>query len=157
MAISAGAVPELVSVRALVPVTPHAIGGEAEKRPRESAGRGHSRYDGRIPDASSFVAVPTVDRGVAQLQLVPGFAMVEGVFIEPPHVEVRPQVILMAIGAGVLGDRGVVPPVLSDPSAELLVAVQATLGRDAALAELVARGAVSQALLLRVRLGESSG
>jgi hypothetical protein len=157
MAVRASAIAELISVRALLPVTPHAIGGEPEKRPRQGAGRGHARYDRRIPDARSFVAVTTVHGGVTQLQLVPGFEMVERVFVEAPHVEVRPEVVLMTVRAGVLGHRGVVSPVFRDACAEFFVAVQATLRRDAALSELVARGAVSQTLQLRMRLGEASG
>ena len=127
MAVRAPAIAELIPVGALLPVTTHAVGGEPEERPRECARGGHAGHDGWIPNARGFVAVPTVDGGVTQLELVPGFEMVEPFFIEPPHIEIRPQVILMAFRAGVLGNRRVVPPARGDACAQLLVAVEAAL------------------------------
>jgi hypothetical protein len=80
--------------------------------------------------------------------------VIERRLVEAPDVESHAEVILVAIGARRVRDRGVVPLPSRDSRRESFVAVQAALRRDATLSELVTRRAVAEPLELSVRSGE---
>ena len=153
----AGTIRELVIVRIISLMTREALGLEPEVGVGQGAVPPLERPHVARANQWRRVAFPAIERRMSSLRLPADLRMLELRGLPAYESEVAPEVLLVAAGTAIRGvGSGVVALAGVDASTQRGVTVEAQAGLDPPGPQLVARGARTDALELRVDLGEFS-
>ncbi|MDH5551193.1 MAG: hypothetical protein OEZ42_15010 [Gemmatimonadota bacterium] len=150
----AGLVGELPGMRVVGLVTSQARGSYTQERRLRGVVFACISDDIWGNDQLGSVALPTAELGMTPAELEAGAVVAKCGGIESDHVEVETEVILVAIGAILLGDRRVKPLLLPHAVAQRHVALETLVIQKAAAPESVATRTVSDTAQLSMSLSQ---